>query len=63
VIEQEISQVEATLATLQTALANPQQSTDWQQLMDLTTQQGTAAARLEHLMQEWEEAMAAREER
>jgi ATP-binding cassette subfamily F protein 3 len=63
VIEQEIGQVEATLATLQTALANPQQSTDWQQLMDLTTQQGTAAARLEHLMQEWEEAMAAREER
>jgi ATP-binding cassette subfamily F protein 3 len=62
VIEQDISQAEAELADLQTAIEAQQDSADWQQLVELTTQQGTAAARLEHLMQEWENAMAAEEE-
>ena len=31
----------------------------WQRLMELSTQQGTLAARLESLMAEWEESMAA----
>jgi ATP-binding cassette subfamily F protein 3 len=60
-IEQDIGQVEAELAALQAAVAEQQHSTDWQRLVELTTQQGTAAARLESLMQEWEDAMAAKE--
>jgi ATPase subunit of ABC transporter with duplicated ATPase domains len=63
VIEQDISRVEAELATLQTAIAHPHNGTDWQRLTELATQQGAAAARLERLMQEWEEAMAAMEDR
>jgi ATP-binding cassette subfamily F protein 3 len=61
-IEQEISQVEAALAALQVAVEQQQHSADWQRLVELTTQQGEAAARLESLMQEWEAAMAAKEE-
>jgi ATP-binding cassette subfamily F protein 3 len=60
-IEQDIGQVEAELAALQAAIEEQQHSTDWQRLVGLTTQQGTAAARLESLMQEWEDAMAAKE--
>jgi ATP-binding cassette subfamily F protein 3 len=63
VIEQDISQVEAELAALQAAIENQQSSTDWQQLVELTSQQGAAAARLESLMQEWENAMTAEEEK
>lgn len=61
-IEQDISQVEAELAALQATIA-AQHDAEWQQLADLTTQQGTVAARLESLMEEWENAMAAEEER
>jgi ATP-binding cassette subfamily F protein 3 len=61
VIEQEVSQAEAELAALQTAIAQ-QASADWQQLAELTTQQGNVAARLESLMQEWEEAMTTKED-
>ena len=62
VIEEDISQVETELSAIQNAIARQQQGADWQQLVELTTQQGTAAARLERLMQEWEEAMAAKED-
>jgi hypothetical protein len=61
IIEQEVSRAEAELAALQAAIAQ-QASADWQQLADLTTQQGHVAARLESLMQEWEEAMTTKEE-
>jgi ATP-binding cassette subfamily F protein 3 len=61
VIEQEVSQAEAELAALQVAIAQ-HASADWQQLAALTTQQGNVAARLEGLMQEWEEAMTTKEE-
>ena len=61
VIEQEVSRAEAELAALQAAIAQ-QASADWQQLAELTTQQGHVAARLEGLMQEWEEAMTTKEE-
>jgi ATP-binding cassette subfamily F protein 3 len=57
VIEQEISQVEAQLATLQQSIDALPQDGDWQQLVDLTTQQGAAAARLDRLMNEWEASM------
>jgi ATP-binding cassette subfamily F protein 3 len=60
-IEQDIGQVEAELAALQAAIEEQQHSTDWQRLVELTTHQGTAATRLENLMQEWEDAMAAKE--
>ena len=61
VIEQEVSRAEAELAALQAAIAQ-QASADWQRLAELTTQQGHVAARLESLMQEWEEAMTTKEE-
>jgi ATP-binding cassette subfamily F protein 3 len=61
VIEEEISQVEADLATLQAAIEQ-QSGADWQQLTELTTQQGEAATRLERLMTEWEDAMTVKEE-
>ena len=61
VIEQEVSRAEAELAALQAAIER-QASADWQQLAELTTQQGNVAARLESLMQEWEEAMTTKEE-
>jgi ATP-binding cassette subfamily F protein 3 len=60
-IEQDISQVEAELAALQAAIETQQHSAEWQRLVELTTQQGTVAARLDSLMQEWEDAMAAKE--
>ncbi|MGQ4807630.1 Energy-dependent translational throttle protein EttA [Candidatus Entotheonellaceae bacterium PAL068K] len=63
IIEQDISQAEAELATLQAAIEGHQDSVDWQYLAELTTHQGTVAARLETLMHEWENAMAAREEK
>jgi hypothetical protein len=53
--------VEAELAALQAAIETQQHSAEWQRLVELTTQQGTAAARLDSLMQEWEDAMAAKE--
>lgn len=58
-IEHDISQVEAELATLQAAIAEQHQSVDWQHMVELTTQQGEVAARLDHLMEEWENAMTA----
>jgi ATP-binding cassette subfamily F protein 3 len=61
VIEQDISRIEAELAALQATIEGQQDSTDWQQLVELTTQQGVMAERLESLMQEWENAMAAEE--
>jgi ATP-binding cassette subfamily F protein 3 len=61
VIEQDISEIEAQLAELQVAIESHQETGDWQQLVDLTTQQGVVAERLEMLMQEWEDAMAAEE--
>ena len=62
-IEQDISQVEAELAALQRTIDKQQHTTHWQQLVELTTQQGTAATRLESLMHEWEQAMRAEEGR
>jgi hypothetical protein len=50
------------LAALQTAIEHQQHSADWQRLAELTTQQGEAAVHLESLMQEWEDAMATKEE-
>jgi ATP-binding cassette subfamily F protein 3 len=58
VIEQEIQRLEAEVAALQTAI-EAHDSTDWQRLTELSTQQGALAARLEHLLKEWEESMAA----
>ncbi|MEE8302165.1 MAG: ABC-F family ATP-binding cassette domain-containing protein [Candidatus Tectomicrobia bacterium] len=63
VIEQDISKVEAELAALQADIENHQDNGAWQQLVELTTQQGATAERLDHLMQEWENAMAAEEEK
>ena len=57
-IEQEISHIEADLAVVQTAL-EAHDGTDWQRLTELSTQHGTLAARLESLLEEWEESMAA----
>lgn len=56
-IEQDISKVEAILATLQKSIEAVQQEANWQQLVELTTQQGAAVARLDSLMAEWEESM------
>ena len=61
-IEREISEVEANIEALQEALATEQQNADWQRLAELTSQQGDLAARLDDLMQEWEETMMAAEE-
>jgi len=58
VIEQEISHLEAEIATVQTAI-EAHDGTDWQRLTELSTQQGTLAAQLESLLEEWEESMAA----
>ena len=58
VIEQEIHRLEAEISVLQTAI-EAHDSTDWQRLTELSTQQGTLAARLENLLEEWEESMAA----
>ncbi|MGE3537170.1 MAG: ABC-F family ATP-binding cassette domain-containing protein [Candidatus Tectimicrobiota bacterium] len=58
-IEKEINQLEAELALLQETIAAHQSSADWQRLVELTTQQGTLTVRLESLMEEWEESMAA----
>jgi hypothetical protein len=57
VIEQEIQCLEAEVAALQTAI-EAHDSADWQRLAELSTQQGTLAARLERLLKEWEESMA-----
>jgi ATP-binding cassette, subfamily F, member 3 len=61
VIEAEINQAEAELAALQAAIEQ-QSSAAWQQLAELTTQQGEVAARLDSLMHEWEEAMGGKED-
>lgn len=62
VIEREIGAAEAELANLQARIETEQRSNaDWQRLVELTTQQGAIAARLEHLMHEWEESMIAEE--
>jgi hypothetical protein len=58
VIEQEISHLEAELAAVQEAIA-AHNGTEWQRLAELSTQQGTLAARLEGLMAEWEESLTA----
>jgi len=58
VIEQEISYLEAEIAAVQTAI-EAHDGTDWQRLTELSTQQGTLAAQLESLLEEWEESMAA----
>jgi len=58
VIEQEISRIETEITTVQTAI-EAHDGTDWQRLTELSTQQGTLAARLESLLEEWEESMAA----
>jgi hypothetical protein len=58
IIEQEIQRLEAEVAALQTAIEAHDRS-DWQRLTALSTQQGTLATRLEHLLEEWEESMAA----
>jgi ATP-binding cassette subfamily F protein 3 len=57
VIEDEIHHVEAEIAAIQTAI-EAQDGTDWQRLTELSAQQGTMAARLESLLEEWEESMA-----
>ena len=58
VIEQDIHHIEAEIAAVQTAI-EAHDSTDWQRLTELSTQQGTLAVRLERLLEEWEESMAA----
>ena len=58
VIEQEIHRLEAEISVLQTAI-EAHDSTDWQRLTEISTQQDTLAARLENLLEEWEESMAA----
>src|SRR2546430_9052676 len=57
VIEDEIHHIEAEIATVQTAI-EAHDGTDWQRLTALSTQQGTLTARLESLLEEWEESMA-----
>ena len=57
VIEDEIHHIEAEIAAIQTAI-EAQDGTDWQRLTELSAQQGTLAARLESLLEEWEESMA-----
>ena len=57
VIEDEIHRIEAEIATVQTAI-EAHDGTDWQRLTELSTQQGTLTARLEGLLEEWEESMA-----
>jgi ATP-binding cassette subfamily F protein 3 len=60
VIEREIGALEAELATLQEAIAAEQsQDAGWQRLAELTSEQGTIAARLDDLITEWEESMTA----
>jgi hypothetical protein len=58
VIEAEIHHIEAEIAAVQTAI-EAHDGTDWQRLTELSTQQGTLTARLESLLEEWEESMAA----
>jgi ATP-binding cassette, subfamily F, member 3 len=58
VIEDEIHHIEAEIAAVQTAI-EAHDGTDWQRLTALSTQQGTLTARLESLLEEWEESMAA----
>jgi len=58
VIEQDISHIEAELGAVQAAL-EAHNDTEWQRLTELSTQQSALAARLEGLMAEWEESMAA----
>jgi len=57
VVEAEIHHVEAEIAAVQTAI-EAHDGTDWQRLTELSTQQGTLTARLESLLEEWEESMA-----
>jgi ATP-binding cassette subfamily F protein 3 len=57
VIEDEIHCLEAEIAAVQRAI-EAHDGTDWQRLTELSTQHGTLAARLEHLLEEWEESMA-----
>jgi ATP-binding cassette subfamily F protein 3 len=60
VIEREIGALEAELATLQEMIADEQsRDASWQRLAELTSEQGTIAARLDDLMNEWEENMTA----
>jgi ATP-binding cassette subfamily F protein 3 len=57
IIEDEIHHIEAEIAAVQTAI-EAHDGTDWQRLTELSTQQGTLTARLESLLEEWEESMA-----
>ena len=61
VIEQEVSRAEAELAALQAAIER-QASADWRNWRNSPHNKGNVAARLESLMQEWEEAMTTKEE-
>ncbi len=62
VIEREIGEAETELATLQANLETEQRgNAGWQRLVELTTQQGAVAARLDDLMQEWEASMTGAE--
>jgi len=57
VIEDEIHHLEAEIAAVQAAIET-HDGTDWQRLTELSTQHGTLTARLESLLEEWEESMA-----
>jgi ATP-binding cassette subfamily F protein 3 len=59
VIEQDISHIEAELNAVHAAI-EAHNGTEWQRLTELSTQQRTLTARLEGLMAEWEESMAAK---
>ena len=60
-IEREIAQVEAEIAALQAELDARRDPSDWQQLADISRQQGDASERLQQLLEEWETSMAIEE--
>ena len=60
-IEREIAQVEAKIAALQAELDARHDPSDWQQLADISRQQGDASERLQQLLEEWETSMAIEE--
>ena len=60
-IEREIAQVEAEIAALQAELDARHDPSDWQQLADISRQQGDASKRLQQLLEEWETSMAIEE--
>ena len=60
-IEREIAQVEAEIAALQAEVDARRDPSDWQQLADISRQQGDASKRLQQLLEEWETSMAIEE--